>query len=82
MHSYKGTIITSIEYSQLSILSMVLHIFLTLKVAVIQFCQSIFQNTSHRSKAAVKDASKQASKNNPLELRSTRGSKDITMRLC
>ena len=53
MRYFKGTIIISIEYSQPSILSMVLYIFLTLKFAVIQFCRhtfNVFQNTSHREK--------------------------------
>ena len=52
MRYFKGTITISIEYSQPSILSTVLNIFLTLEFAAIQFCQrSFFQcisNTSHR----------------------------------
>ena len=42
MRSFRGTIIISIEYSQISILSKALHIFLTLKFAAIQFCQRTF----------------------------------------
>ena len=41
MRSFKGTIIISIEYSQPSIYSMVLYIFLTLKFAYTQFRQHI-----------------------------------------
>ena len=53
MRSFKGTIIIYLEYSQSSILSTVLCIFLTLKFATIQFYrrtffQCTFQNTSHR----------------------------------
>ena len=42
MRSIKCIVIISKEYSQPSILSMVLYIFLTLKNAVTQFCQRIF----------------------------------------
>ena len=42
MLSFKGNIIISIEYLQPSILLMVMYIFLTLKFAVIQFCQRTF----------------------------------------
>ena len=41
MRSFKGTIIISIEYSQPSIYSIVLYIFLTLKFAYTQFHQRI-----------------------------------------
>ena len=50
--SFRGTMIISKEFSQPSIISTVLHIFLTLKFAVIYFCSVLsfneFQNTSHR----------------------------------
>ena len=42
MRSFKGTVIISKEYSQVSILSMALYIFPTLKFAVTQFCQRNF----------------------------------------
>ena len=49
MRSFKCSIIISIENFQPSIPSMVLHIFLKLIFAAIQFCQalsfSLFQNT-------------------------------------
>ena len=52
MRSFKCATIISIEYSQPSIISTVLHIFLTLKFAFIQFYQHTFcrciSNTSHR----------------------------------
>ena len=51
MRSFKGTRIISAEFSQPSILSTVLHIFLTLKFADIQFCQRTFfkHNSEHQS---------------------------------
>ena len=51
MRSFKGTIIISAEFSQPSILSTVLHVFLTLKFADIQFCQRTFfkHNSEHQS---------------------------------
>ena len=42
MHSFKVNVIISKEYSQPSILSTVLYIFLTVKFAVIKFCQRTF----------------------------------------
>ena len=47
----KGTTIIFIEYSEPSILSTVLHVFLTLEFAAIQFCQrTFFQRISeHKS---------------------------------
>ena len=52
MRSFRCTMIIFKEYSQLSILSTVLYIFLTLKFAVIHFANahffSVFQNTSSR----------------------------------
>ena len=51
MRSFRVITIIFIEYSQLSIHSAVLYVFLILKFAVILFCQrnffSVFQNTSH-----------------------------------
>ena len=57
MHSFKGTIIIYREYLQPSILSTVLHIFLTLRFAAIQFYGRNLLSTYFRTPVTVKQIS-------------------------